>query len=192
MKKSTLSILISTILTFAVSCSSIKIDSNTTKIKLELGSIYNFTKYETEIKSIDKTRDYFVDVSEDIYPYIKNHTFEIPKEFISEPETGIQLLKRYYYTKDGSVKMIFYEWSESIRASNSNKKFKKIFELLETEISKQLGKSSFKNLESKTVNDYDTYRDDIKWENSELKAYMYRFGDNENRHNEINMVIYIN
>jgi hypothetical protein len=191
MNKSTHSFLILTILLFAVSCASIKIDPNTTSVKLELGSIDKFEKYEAEIKSIDKTRDYFVDVSEDIYPFIKNHNFEIPKEFISKPETEIQILKRYYYTKNGDVKMIFYEWSESVRANNSNKKFKKIFELLETEITKQLGKNSFKNLASETVNDGSTYRDDVKWENSKLKAYMYRFGDSENRHNEINLVIYM-
>src|SRR5690606_24706007 len=139
MKKSTLSFLIFTIFLFAVSCTTIKINPNTTNIKLELGSIDKFEKYEAEIKSIDKTRDYFVDVSEDIYPFIKNHNFEIPKEFISKPETEIQILKRYYYTKDGDVKMIFYEWSESVSSNNSNKKFTKIFEQLETEITKQLG-----------------------------------------------------
>lgn len=192
MKKSTLSFLIFTIALFAISCASIKIDPKTTNVKLELGSIEKFKQYETEMKSIDKTRDYFVDASEDIYPYIKNHNFEIPKEFVSKPETEIQILKRYYYTKDGDVKMIFYEWSESIRTNNSNKKFKKIFDKLETEITKQLGRNSFKNLESETIKDDSTYRDDIKWENSELKTYMFRFGDNENRHNEINLVIYIN
>lgn len=192
MKKSTLSFLIFTIFLFAVSCATIKINPNTTNIKLELGSIDKFEKYEAEIKSIDKTRDYFVDVSEDIYPFIKNHNFEIPKEFISKPETEIQILKRYYYTKDGDVKMIFYEWSESVSSNNSNKKFTKIFEQLETEFTKQLGENSFKNLESKMIKNDSTYRDDLRWENSKLKAYMYRFGDNDNRHNEINLVIYIN
>jgi len=192
MKKSTLTIIIFTIVIFIVSYNSIKIDSKTTNISLELGGIDKFTKYETEIKSIDKTRNYFVDVSKNIYPYIKNHIFEIPKEFISKPETKIQILKRYYYTKDGEVKMIFYEWSESVRTNNSNKKFKKVFEQLENEIIKQLGENSFKNLESQLTQDDSTFRDDIKWENSELKAYLFRFGDNESRHNEINLVIYKN
>lgn len=191
MKKSTLSILAFTILSFFVSCASITIKTETTDVKLELGTIEKFISYENQIKSVDKTRNYLVDVSEDIYPYMKNHEFEIPKEFTSIPESGIQILKRYYYLKNGNVKMIFIEWSETVRDKNSNKKFEKIFEQLEKNISEQLGKSSFKNLESKTVNDNNTYRDDVKWENSKLNAYMFRFGDNENRHNEINLVLYI-
>lgn len=174
-----------------ISCASVKIKPETTNIKLELGKIDEFVKYEKNLKSIDKTRNYFVDVSDGIYPYMKSHSFEIPKEFINKPENGIQVLKRYYYLKDGNVKMIFFEWSEAEKTKKSNRKFKKIFEKLEIEITKQLGEKSFKNLESKITKDENTFRDDIKWENSKLKAYMFRFGDNENRHNEINLAIYI-
>lgn len=191
MKKSTFSILILTIFVFCISCTSIKIAPETTNAKLELGSIDQFVSYEKQINSIDQTRDYLVDVSEGIYPFMKNHNFEIPKEFISMPESKIQILKRYYYLKNGDVKMIFIEWSEKVRDENANKKFEKIFEQLESKISEQLGNSSFKNLESKIVKNDETYRDGVKWQNAKLNAYLFRFGDNENRHNEINLVLYI-
>ena len=50
---------------------------------------------------------------------MKSHSFEIPKEFINKPENGIQVLKRYYYLKDGNVKMIFFE---CIKANEINYK----------------------------------------------------------------------
>lgn len=170
-------------------CSSLsKINSDTT-IEVKLGSIGDFIEYEKSLNSEDITRDYFVDISEGIYPFIKNHKFEIPKEYKSNPQQNIVLKKSYYYNSQGEVKLIYYQWNETNNYEKSNEVFEKIFNEVRNNITKQIGSPSEINLESKTINDDSTFRDDIKW-NSSHNVYMFRFGDNENRHNEINLVIY--
>ena len=47
----------------------------TINIEISLGQIEKFLDIEKEQHSIDVTRDYLVDVSEGIYPFIKNHKF---------------------------------------------------------------------------------------------------------------------
>ncbi|MBA5791541.1 hypothetical protein H1R17_12745 [Flavobacterium sp. xlx-214] len=171
-------------------CSSLsKINGETTNVEVKLGNIDDFVKYEKSVNSEDITRNYFVDVSEGIYPFIKNHKFEIPKEYKSNPQQNIVLTKCYYYNSQGEVKLIYYQWNEKNNYEKSNEVFEKIFYEVRSNITKQIGSPSEINLESKTINDDSTFRDDIKW-NSSHNVYMFRFGDNENRHNEINLVIY--
>lgn len=171
-------------------CSSLnKINGNTTNIEVKLVSIDDFIKYEKSVNSEDITRNYFVDVSEGIYPFIKDHKFEIPKEYKLNPQQNITLKRSYYYNIQGEVKLIYYQWNETNNFEKSNEIFEKIFYKVTSNITKQIGSPSEINLESKTINDDSIFRDDIKW-NSSQNVYMFRFDDNENRHNELNLVIY--
>ena len=181
---------ITTLIIVAISCSSIKsVNEKTTNVELELGNIDKFISLENKLNSKDVTKKHYVDVSEGIYPYIKNHTFDIPKEFVNYPEHGIEL-RKCYYSQNNEVKLILYEWKQMDTTEVPKSKFKSIFQQLEKYISSKLGSNSSKNIESKTVKDDETYRDDVKWENSEIKAYLFRFGDRENRYNEIRLAVY--
>lgn len=172
------------------SCSTKNINPNTTSIQLGIGKLDNFIALEKGLNSVEVTRNHYVDISEGIYPYIKNHTFKISKDFMSSPEEGIELRKNYYYTDDNEVRLIYYTWSDVNSAETPKNKFKQIFNNLEKEITNKLGESSSKNIESKKTKSDDTFRDDIKWENSEIKVYMFRFGDRLNSFNEINVAVY--
>jgi len=172
------------------SCSTKNINPNTTSIQLELGKLEKFVDLEKRLNAVEVTRNHYVDISEGIYPYIKNHTFKISKDFMLSPEKGIELRKNYYYTDDNEVKLIFYKWSDVNSAETPKNKFKQIFNNLEKEITSKLGPSSSKNIESKKTKSDDTFRDDIKWQNSEIKVYMFRFGDRQNSFNEINVAVY--
>ena len=181
-------ILLSTIL---FSCSSTKeLNPKTTSIELQLGKLEKFIILENQHNSVEVTRHHFVDISENIYPFIKNHDFEISKDFMFMPERNVELRTNYYYTKENDVKLIFYTWTKSDTSEVHKKLFRQIFEKLESEITNKLGKYSAKNIESKTTKSDETFRDDIKWDNSEVNVYMYRFGDKRNSFNEINLVIY--
>lgn len=121
-------------------CSSLsKINGNTTNIEVKLGSIDDFIKYEKSVNSEDITRNYFVDVSEGIYPFIKDHKFEIPKEYKLNPQQNITLKRSYYYNIQGEVKLIYYQWNETNNFEKSNEIFEKIFYKVTSNITKQIG-----------------------------------------------------
>jgi hypothetical protein len=168
----------------------IPVAEKTIDIEISLSKIEKYIDFEKRINSEDVTRDYFVDIGESIYPFIKNHSFEIPKEFKFTPETSIELTKSYYYTKDGSVKLVLYEWNKKDTATIDNRKFKSIFINLEKIITAKIGQYSSKKIESDKIKNDKTYRDDIKWKNSELNAYLFRFGDRNNDYNQIRLAIY--
>ena len=168
----------------------IPVAEKTIDIDISLSKIEKYIDFEKRINSEDVTRDYFVDIGESIYPFIKNHSFEIPKEFKFTPETSIELTKSYYYTKDGSVKLVLYEWNKKDTATIDNRKFKSIFINLEKIITSKIGQYSSKKIESDKINNDKTYRDDIKWKSSELNAYLFRFGDRNNDYNQIRLAIY--
>ncbi|MFD1603191.1 hypothetical protein ACFSJW_06175 [Flavobacterium artemisiae] len=179
------------------SCSSFKnneiiipIDEKTTDIELSLGEIDKYITIEKRQNSIDVTRNYFVDISEGIYPYIKNHTFEIPKEFELQTEKSIELRKSYYYTKNGNVKLILYEWNVADKSEVEKEKFKSIFLNIERKVTQKIGQPFFKKIESKKVRNDKTFRDDVKWQSPELNAYLFRFGDRNNTYNQIILAIY--
>jgi hypothetical protein len=48
------------------------VDEKTLDIDLSLGKIEKYIEIESKLKSKDITRDYFVDIGESIYPYIKS------------------------------------------------------------------------------------------------------------------------
>jgi len=168
----------------------IPVAEKTIDIDLSLGRIEKYIDMEKKLNSTDVTRDYFVDISESIYPYIKNHSFEIPREFEFSPEPSIELNKSYYYTKDGDVKLILFEWNKKDTATVDNRKFKSIFTNLEKRISEKIGQYSSKRIVSEKVKNGKTYRDEVKWKTSELNAYLFRFGDRNNQFNQIRLSIY--
>ncbi|NRT17191.1 hypothetical protein HNP99_003571 [Flavobacterium sp. 28A] len=168
----------------------IPVAEKTIDVDISLGKIEKYIDIEKRINSEDVTRDYFVDIGEGIYPFIKNHSFEIPKEFKFIPETSIELSKSYYYTKDGNVKLILYEWNKMDTATVDSRKFKSIFINLEKIITAKIGQYSSKKIESDKLKNDKTYRDDVKWKSSELNAYLFRFGDRNNNYNQIRLAIY--
>lgn len=168
----------------------IPVAEKTIDIDISLGKIEKYIVIEKKLNSKDVTRDYFVDISESIYPYIKNHSFEIPKEFEFSPETSIELSKSYYYTKEGDVKLILFEWNKKDTTTVDKKKFKSIFVNLEKRISEKIGQYSSKKIVSEKVKNDKTYRDEVKWKSTELNAYLFRFGDRNNKYNQIRLAIY--
>lgn len=184
------------------SCNSLKNDTvktnetlssaaeKTLDIEISLGKIEKYLDIEKKQNSIDKTRDYFVDIDKGIYPYIKDHNFEIPKEFEAATEKSIELTKSYYYTKEGNVKLILYEWNVADTAKVESGKFKSIFFSIEKKVSEKIGQASSKKIESDKIRNDETFRDDIKWKTTELNAYLFRFGDRNNSYNQIRLAIY--
>lgn len=168
----------------------ISVNEKTIDIEISLGKIEKYLDIEKKQNSIDVTRDYFVDVGEGIYPFIKNHNFEIPKEFKVSTEKSIELAKSYYYTKNGDVKLILYEWNVNDTTEVENGKFKSIFVSIEKKVSEKIGQPSSKKIESDKIRNDKTFRDDIKWKTSELNAYLFRFGDRNNDYNQIRLAIY--
>lgn len=166
------------------------VDGKTLDIDLSLGKIEKYIEIENKLKSKDITRDYFVDIGESIYPYIKNHSFEIPKEYEFSPESSIELNKSYYFIKNGDVKLILYEWNKKDTANIDERKFKSIFINLEKKITETLGPTLSKKIKSRKIRNDKTYRDEIKWKSSELNAYLFRFGDRNNSYNQIRLAIH--
>ena len=174
-----------------LTCGSKKwIADKTVNMDLSLQNINYYISLESQRHAQDVTRDYFVDVSEEIYPFIKNHHFEIPKEFVSAPQAGIEHRNSYYYTKDGDVKLILYHWNEANDTKSPTGTFQLIFSKLESNLESILGPNTYKNLESRFIKTDRTFRDDVKWENGLTKAYLFRFGDKANFHNEIILAVY--
>lgn len=166
------------------------VDEKTLDIDLSLGKIEKYIEIENKLKSKDITRDYFVDIGESIYPYIKNHSFEIPKEYEFSPESSIEFNKSYYFIKNGDVKLILYEWNKKDTANIDERKFKSIFINLEKKITEKLGTTLSKKIKSRKIRNDKTYRDEIKWKSSELNSYLFRFGDRNNSYNQIRLAIY--
>ncbi|KFF06106.1 hypothetical protein [Flavobacterium reichenbachii] len=120
----------------------------------------------------------------------KDHNFVIPKEFEVATEKSIELAKSYYYTKEGDVKLILYEWNVADTAEVESGKFKAIFAAIEKKVSDKIGQAASKEIESSKIRNDETFRDDIKWKTSELNAYLFRFGDRNNSYNQIRLAIY--
>ena len=168
----------------------ISIDEKTINIGIDLGKIDEYIDIEKKQNSIDVTRNYFVNVSEGIYPYIKNHKFEIPKEFESLTEKSIELRKSYYYIKNGDVKLILYEWNVADTSKVEKEKFKSIFLNIERKVTEKIGQPFSKNMKSDKIRNDKTFRDEVKWQSSELNAYLFRFGDRKNKYNQIRLALY--
>lgn len=172
------------------SCSSLrKGEKDITAIKIEVGKIDDFIALEKKYGSTDITRDYLVKVSEGIYPYWNNHQFEIRKEYRRKLKDDIELEISYYYTKEGDVKLILYKWSYT-SSKTDDLKFDSLVKRIENHISKKISPPSHKFIEGITEKEGETYRDEIKWENTETKAYLFRFGIKPNKFNEINLAVY--
>src|SRR5690606_18785465 len=105
----------------------------------------------------------------------------------------------YHFTKDGTIRVIMYEWNDLNRPTGfvgktekEKLKIKKAFEKKFSELTQMLnarfGEPTFVDIQSKNPNEQETYRDGIKWFNKNgMNAYLFAFGNPEGSFNQIRL-----
>jgi len=152
-------------------------------IDTNLYSLKYYLQYENLIKSKDISINRYIDISENIYPYIKNHKLQIAKTFLRDDE-DFNLTVKYYFNKNKKVKLILYEWNKKNINSDFETKFENIIEFL----NRQIGIYDIKKIEIEEESfNTKTLRDDVKWQTKDTKAYLFRF---KNNFNQIRLAIY--
>ena len=158
--------------------------------------------FEKKNKSKDITPAYFIDIGEGIYPNTNKYKLEIAKAFKRKDKPKLELEIDYYYViGDSSVKVILYQWDE-LKTKKANvfeddkakssmfSIFQNKFNQLSDSLTKQLGNPFHKNIEQNITTD-ETFRDDVKWKGQNgLNAYLFMFGNNNNRYRQISLAIY--
>jgi len=157
---------------------------------------------EKNNKAKDVSPDHFIGLGESLYPNINHYRLEIPKSFLRVEKPYFKCQVDYYFTKnDSSVKVILYEWNYLSNADffeekeNQKKKekmyskFREKFEILSSNIEKEIGKPNRINLESKSQPS--DFRDDLHWLNAKNRnVYLFMFGNNNQTYRQIRMIIY--
>jgi hypothetical protein len=151
-------------------------------IDTNLYNLKDYQKFENSINSEDKSYNHFVSISKEIYPYFNSRKLKHEsKRFIRKDKSKFISEANYYYDKNNNVKLIFYEWNYN----GSNDNFKKEFDSITNFLNSKIGKYDYKKIEED--NSDETNRDDIKWTNGNVKAYLFRF---KNKYNQIRLAIY--
>ncbi len=158
-------------------------------------------KSERKKRSKDITPDHLIGIGEGIYPNKNNFILATPKTYEIRERLRLRRETEYFYSvADSSVKVILYQWDYLTKSQqdrfgkeNFSKKFKTFqnkFDDLVTELIKELGEASEKNVEQSKIID-ETFRDDLKWRNKNgLNAYLFMFGNNNNGYRQIRLAIY--
>ncbi len=162
---------------------------------LEIDSI------EQRIDSKDITPSHYIELGKSIYPNKKDFKLETPKTYERIEDSTFTNQVEYYYTKkDGSIKAILFEWNKTRdnsgdlfsfsdnskdKANEFQDKFRKIEDLITT----QIGKYSKKKIESQKHKD--SFRDDVIWKSRNgLVVYMFMFGNESQHYRQIRVAIY--
>lgn len=145
-------------------------------------NLKTYLLFEKNANSKDASYDHFVEISESICPnFYKYNLKKESKRFTRADQSKFISYASYYYDKKKNVKLIFYEWD----FNGSNNDFKKEFDSIANFLNSRIGQYDFKNFEADGLNE--TSRDDIKWEKTKTKAYLFRF---KNNFNQICLAIY--
>ncbi|GEN77174.1 hypothetical protein [Chryseobacterium hagamense] len=144
------------------------------EISFDFPKISEIKKKEISEKSKDISLGYFWGVSEGIYPYFPNHTFENPISY--ERPANIFVLKvDYFFDKKGMVKLMLYEWNPNEKTETPEDIFKDKFEEIKNFLSEKIGKPTYVNYEDPEKSREETLRDDVEWKSENLNAYLFRF-----------------
>ncbi|MBV8327998.1 hypothetical protein [Chryseobacterium sp.] len=144
------------------------------EIDLSFKKFTEIKKEEISQKSKDITLGYFWGIGEDIYPTFAKHTFEIPKSY-QRNENNFILKVDYFFTKDDQTQFKFYEWNENKKAEISAHQFDEKFYEIKKYVTENLGQPYLEIYEDLEKSKEETVRDDIKWRNQKLNAYLFRF-----------------
>ncbi|MEF9477245.1 hypothetical protein ACR1PO_06360 [Chryseobacterium sp. RRHN12] len=144
------------------------------EIDLSFKSFSEIKKEEMDKASKDITLGYFWGIGEDIYPAFQKYKFEIPRSY-QRNENNFILKVDYFFTKDEQIKFKSYEWNENEKIETSNEMFNEKFHEIKKYITENLGKPSLEIYEDLEKSTEETVRDDIKWHNKNLSAYLFRF-----------------
>jgi len=155
---------------------------------------------EQKMKSQDITPNDYIELGTSIYPNKRKYKLETPKTYSRIEDSMFTNQIEYYYTKnDGSIKVIIFEWNNTIQnkiesfsfeenTDDKANKFQNKFNKIENFITSQIGQPQKRNIES--LKNKDSYRDDIIWKSENgLDAYMFMFG-NSNGYRQIRLAIY--
>ncbi|WP_228463088.1 hypothetical protein [Chryseobacterium cheonjiense] len=148
------------------------------EINLEFPKMSEIKKDETSEKSKDKSLGYFWAVSENIYPYFSNHKFENPITFERPPNNFILKVDYFSDTKE-DVKLKLYEWNYNEKIDTRREIFTDKFEEIKIFLSEKMGNPIFVKSEDFEKSKEETVRDDVKWKNKNLNAYLFRFKGRE-------------
>lgn len=117
-------------------------------------------------------------VSENIYPYFSNHKFENPITFERPPNNFILKVDYFSDTKE-DVKLKLYEWNYNEKIDTPQEIFTDKFEEIKIFLSEKMGNPIFVKSEDFEKSKEETVRDDVKWKNKNLNAYLFRFKGRE-------------
>lgn len=158
------------------------------EINLEFPKISDIKKEEIAEKSKDKSLGYFWGVSEDIYPYFRNHKFENPITY-ERPANNFVLKVDYFFDNKEDVKLKFYEWNYNGKIETPREIFTDKFEEIKNFLSEKIGDPIYANYEDLEKSKEKTVRDDVKWRSENLNAYLFRFRGKEG-FDQIRLVLY--
>lgn len=175
---------------FLNSCSAYK--DKTVKVEKEINldfpKISEIKKDEIFQKSKDVSLGYFWGISDEIYPYFRNHTFENPISY-ERPANNFVLRVDYFFDKKEEVKLKFYEWNYNEKIETPRDVFTDKFEEIKKFLSEKIGNPTFVNYEDLEKSKEETLRDDVKWRSKNLNAYLFRF-KGKGGFDQIRLVLY--
>ena len=162
----------------------------------------NIFEYENSISSCDVTRDYYTSIGEGIYPNEKSFKLEKPLIYRHIECPYFQTEIEYYYTNsDKSVKVIMLEWNEFKKSSGlfdegfsldvKSSCFRDKFNKISKKMTDLLGEPTFSDIESEKEST--NFRDGIKWKSENgVNAYLFMYGNDNNKYRQIRLAIYKN
>jgi hypothetical protein len=160
--------------------------------------------YEKELRSKDVSYDHFVGIGEGLYPNKRHYNLTTVKTF-SRKDSSLDYSVDYYSSDDDSIRVVLYEWKNSIISPQEENLFAsdtvfmdtprgKVvaldakFSELQKALTAALAKPTFKRIHSKVSSE--TKRDDLKWEYpGKPNVYLLMFKHKGYR--EIRMTVYL-
>ncbi len=141
-------------------------------------------------------------IGDGLYPNDKRFSLEHPMVFNNEEKPNFKTESNYFYTKEGSVKAILYQWDSlkphglifgenykisivEVDTNETYKVFQEKFEDLKTDLVAELGEPEIDN-----SGDGDSFRKGLKWKTNKLNAYLMLFGNSSQSYRQVRLVIY--
>lgn len=158
--------------------------------------------FELGKNSMEKVGQTFT-IGEDLYPNNNRLDLEHPMVFNNAEKPSFKTESNYFYTKDGSIKAILYDWENlkphglifgkddkisiiEIGTNRTYKVFEKKFDDLKRDLVVELGEPG----EIDNSSDGDSFSKGLKWNTNKLNAYLMLFGNSSQSFRRVRLVIY--